>query len=364
MATPKWNKARKLWIIQGQKNGIKKTFYSSVPGLKGKREVLDKYDDWVEFGGSQNLTVRQCADLYLKDIEARLGRGYSFEEAEMYLRLYIVPALGNCKINKLSLRDWQAVINEARPQSDKIKALSHKTLTHLRAVISGLHKFAYMNYYCDEWRGSLYIPQGHIKNERQILQPEDIRRLFEPSTKWYYPSFLIMLLCGLRCSECYGIQEGDIDWNASVLYIRRAVVNDGTITPGKTKNAKRAIPLPSLARQILEETIERNRQAGFDTPWVFCNGAGGKPVPNTARHQWNDLKAERGLPGSPYCLRHTYISIVSSQTHLAEGTIKEIVGHSASMNTWHYKHQVEGEMSAAAEVINLTFERLKTESQT
>ena len=47
MATPKWNKQKKLWIIQGQKNGLKKSFYSSTPGPKGKRECLDKYDDWV-----------------------------------------------------------------------------------------------------------------------------------------------------------------------------------------------------------------------------------------------------------------------------------------------------------------------------
>ena len=65
MATPKWNKARGLWIIQGQKNGIKKTFYSSIAGLKGKREVLDKYDDWLEFGGISKITVEKCVELYL-----------------------------------------------------------------------------------------------------------------------------------------------------------------------------------------------------------------------------------------------------------------------------------------------------------
>ena len=59
MATPKWNKTRKLWIIQGQKNGIKKVFYSSTPGMKGKREALEKYDEWIEFGGASSLTVER-----------------------------------------------------------------------------------------------------------------------------------------------------------------------------------------------------------------------------------------------------------------------------------------------------------------
>ena len=358
MATAKWNKARRLWVVQAQKNGIKKTFYSSTPGLKGKREALDKYDAWIEYGSAESLTVERCVELYLKDIEARLGRRDTYREAECYSRLYILPALGRCKMNKLSLRDWQAVINEAKPQKDRGASLSHKTLTHLRAVIAGLHKFAYVNYYCDDWRGSLYIPQGHKKGERDILQPDDIKRLFEPCGAWYFPAFLVMLLCGLRPGEAYGIQEDDIQ--GGVLYIRRAVNNRGDVTEGKNKNARRTVPLPGMACGILEATIARNHEAGFNGPWVFCNGAGGKPIPNTARHQWNDLKAERGLPGSPYCLRHTFVSIVSSQTHLAEGTLKSIIGHSENMDTWGtYKHAVRGELEGAASVINLTFERLK-----
>ena len=74
MATAKWSKARGLWIIQAQKNGVKKVFYSSTPGAKGKREVTDKYDEWIAFGNGASLTVDQCVSLYLKDIEARLGR--------------------------------------------------------------------------------------------------------------------------------------------------------------------------------------------------------------------------------------------------------------------------------------------------
>ena len=358
MATPKWNKTKRLWVIQGQKNGIKKSFYSSVPGMKGKREVLDKYDDWVEFGGVSSITVAKCVELYLRDIEARQGRRDTYKHVEKYTRLYVLPALAKCKMNNLTLRDWQSVLNEARPQSGRIKALSYKTMTHLRAVLVGLHKFAYVNYYCDEWRGSLYIPQGHQKGERAILQPEDIAALFEPCDLWYVNAFRIMLLCGLRPGECLGLQEGDI--KGTVLYINRAVNDDGIITEGKNKNARRIVPLPPIAAELIRETIERNHEANFGTPWIFPNGCGAMSSQDTVRKQWNKLKAERGLPGTPYCLRHTFVSIVSSQTHLAEGTIRELVGHSQSMDTFGtYKHAVSGELETAADVINLTFERLK-----
>lgn len=360
MATPTWNKTRKLWIIQGQKNGLKKSFYSSIPGQKGKREVIAKYDDWVEFGGiDSRMTVEKCVALYLDDIENRLGRRDTFRTVSIYTRLYVLPTLGRCKMNNLSLRDWQSVINSAKPQKDPSAVLSYKTLTHLRAVIVGLHKFAYTNYYCDAWRGSLYIPKDHPKHEREILQPADISRLFEPSALWYHPAFMIMLLCGLRPGEALGLQENDIKGN--LLFIRRAVNDRGEITEGKNANARRVVPLPSLARDILADTIARNKKARFDSPWIFCNGSGAPASQDSVRKQWNKLKAARNLPGTPYSLRHTFVSIVSSQTHLAEGTVRELVGHSQSMDTFGtYKHEVKGELEQAADVINLTFERLKT----
>ena len=363
MATPKWNKNRQLWIIQGKKNGMRKNFYSSVSGLKGKREVQQKYDDWLDFGGiDPKITVARCVELYLQDIEARLGKKDTYKTAEQYCRLYVVPTLGKARMNNLTLRDWQAVLNEAKPYSGHIKTLSKKTLLNLRGVLASLHRFAYENYYCDAWRGNLYIPQGHSVKEREILQPEDIRKLFEPSELWYHPCFLIMLLCGLRPSEALGLQVGDV--GKGVLYIRRGITDDGRIsTELKTKNARRIVPLPSLAEDIIRQTIERNDKANYQTEWIFCGLNGEKANQNTMRKHWNRLKAERGIPGSPYSLRHTFVSVVGSQTNLAEGTIKDILGHSDSMPTFSvYKHQLSGELESAASIINLTFERLKAEN--
>ena len=313
MANPKWNKARGMWVLQAKHNGMRKTFYSSVKGASGKREVLSKYNDWLDFGGVTDISVSKCIELYLKDIESRLGRKTSYIRTESYSRLYIVPTLGKAKMNKLSLRDWQAVISNARPQKRGIKSLSYKTLCNLREVISGLHRFAYNNYFCDAWRGELYIPQGHKKGE-------------------------------------------------GVLYVRRGVNTRGEITQGKTKNARRVVPMPKLAEVIIRQTIERNDKARFNTKWIFCNGSGGMGSQSTMRKQWERLKIEKKLSGSLYSLRHTFVSIVSSQTHLAEGTIKDIVGHGEFDTFGTYKHQVSGEIEQAADVINLTFERLKAEN--
>lgn len=360
MANPKWNKTRNMWVLQAKHNGMRKTFYSPVKGVAGKREVLSKYNDWLDFGGVTDISVSKCIELYLKDIESRLGRKTSYIRTESYSRLYIVPTLGKAKMNKLSLREWQAVISNARPQKRGIKVLSYKTLCNLREVISGLHRFAYNNYFCDAWRGELYIPQGHKKGEKEILQPNEIKRLFEDSDIWYLSAIQVMLLCGLRPSECLGLQVSDI--GEGVLYVRRGVNTRGEVTHGKTKNARRVVPMPKLAEVIIRQTIERNDKARFNTKWIFCNGCGAMGSQSVMRKQWERLKEEKGLSGTLYSLRHTFVSIVSSQTHLAEGTIKDIVGHGEFDTFGTYKHQVSGEIEQAADVINLTFERLKAEN--
>lgn len=361
MATPKYDKKRKLWVIQGQKNGVRKVFYSSKAGNKGMKEVIEKYDSWLSLGDPDKITVEQCSALYLQDIESRLGRKDSYIKAERYLRLYVLPSLGKRKMNNITLREWQAILNEARPQKEDKETLSHKTMSHLLSIVNSLHRFAYNNYYCEEWRGSLYIPTGHPKGQKEILQPEQIKRLFDDDSEWFSPCFKVMLLCGLRLGEALGLKEGDIS-SDGVLRIKRSVNDNGEITEGKNKNARRTIPLPPLAESIIRETISRNHDHNFGTEWIFPNYIGAKADQDNVRKQWNKLKKKLDLSGTPYSLRHTWLSIVSSQTHLAEGTIKSLIGHSNSMPTFDvYKHEVKGELSQAAEVINLTFSRLVSE---
>ena len=110
-----------------------------------------------------------------------------------------------------------------------------------------------------------------------------------------------MLLCGCRPGEVWGLKTSDYD--GLTLTVRRSVNARGKITPGKNKNAHRVIPLHPLARQIIDETIKRNEY--LKTPWIFPGKSGGRCYPQTAAKEWRVFAASRGLPGSPYCLRHT-----------------------------------------------------------
>lgn len=347
--TPTWDGHR--WRIRVMVEGRTHSFSSSVPGAKGRKEVMRKYNDWLYNEASGEKTFGRVADEYLEDLEARNGKtSGSYIQSECYIRLYLRPALASRKMCKLTLRDYQSVINGACGASGK--PLSHKTLSNIRAILMGIIKFGYSDYQCELPRGELYIPKGHLRKEKEILQKKDIVRLFEHSELWYWRAFCFMTITGLRPSECLGIQIGDIEQDC--IRIRRAVNSRNYITDGKNKNARRTVPIGATARAILNEVIERNEKLNLRTEWVFCSPDGSVGNQCTMRNQWARLKAERNLPGTLYSFRHTFVSMMKDQ--LSESAIKEYIGHSESMDTYGtYSHEIDGQHKKTAEIIDLTF---------
>lgn len=350
MAIPKWDEKGKRWRLQVQKDGKRYSFSSSTAGTKGRKEVLQKYESWYYGEGSGQKSVRKVSEEYLNDVKARCGAdSEAYTQYERYIRLYILPRCGNRKICKMTLRDWQSVINEATGQN---KALSEKTLKNLRGVIMALIKFGYEDYQCELPRGNLYIPCGHWKKEKEVLEKDQIKRLLEPSELWYYSVFVFGLMTGMRPGEILGLKITDLDDDC--VYIRRSVNSRGFITEGKNENARRMIPIGSYTRSILLKTIKRNQDKNLRTEWIFCSRDGSKGNQSTMRNQWNQLKKERQLSGTVYSLRHTFISMMKNV--MPETMIKDIVGHSVSMQTFHtYGHIMKSDKASAAKIIDLTF---------
>lgn len=348
MTSPKWDGKR--WRIRVMKEGRSFSFSSSVPGAKGRKEVQQKYDQWFYGEASGSKTVGRVAQEFLEDVKARRGENSeAYSQYERYIRLYIAPRIASVKISKVTLRDWQSVINEA---SGRNKALSEKTLKNLRGIIKGIIKFGYEDYQCELLRGNLYIPKGHSKKEKEILQKDDARRLLEESDLWYHPLFCFLLLTGMRPGEALGLQVDDV--RGSIVTIKRSVNASGQITEGKNENARRVVPIGNMTRAILEKTIQRNDDYNLHTEWIFCSPDGSMGNQSTMRNHWEKLKKERNLPGTVYSLRHTFISMMKNV--LPEQSIKDIVGHSVSMTTFEtYGHFVDGDQQRAAEIIDLTF---------
>ena len=125
------------------------------------------------------------------------------------------------------------------------------------------------------------------------------------SGRCFGPMVVFAAATGLRPSELFALEQGDVDRAAGVVQVRRAYAN-GRVKHTKTRLSRRAVPLQAIALEALDQLRPRD-----DSPLLFPNTRGGhldfrnfnrrhwKPVQKSSR----DRAAARPLRPAPH-LRH------------------------------------------------------------
>lgn len=358
MATPIWNDKEQKWYLRITTDGKTKKFTSTKQGLAGKREVLRRARQYSAQGAesAKLATINDCWNKFMEMNLKRLGEhSGAYKQYSDLGRLFILPAIGHKKIERISKADFQNILDTAKPLDGKRETLSKKYLMNIRATIMKFVKFMVEYDLYDGFKGELYIPQGHPTIGKSILQPNQIRELFQcDSDNWYINYFRFLLCTGLRPGEAYGLKWSDI--NGDCIYINRAVNDRGFITAGKNANARRTIPVTTFISDILE--AQKRLTERLKSEWVFCNRIGAVSTPHTAAKHWVEFRSEHGFENiTLYGFRHTFVSIMKNT--VPEQTLKGLIGHSASMTTFEtYGHLVDGELKQAAEIMDLTIQRL------
>lgn len=349
--TAAWSEKYKRWQINVQRDGKRRSFYSSTPGRTGQREANAKADAWLDDGiegGNTHVSV-----LY-KDfiVSQKKSTGQShWRGVESRYKNYIGPAIGSKRIERVTEQHLQDIINDAYSKN----GLASKTLSNIRSDISAFFKFCRRRKVTVLLTEDLTIPAGSKRPNKSILQPTDLIKLFNSSTTMhrgklaqeeYINAFRFEVLTGLRPGELIGLRWEDI--HGSTIHLRRAVNMYHETTEGKNRNAVRTVELPAMALAVLDE----QRHITGSTGTVFdISGT------QTYRNHWNRYKAANGLSDvTPYELRHTFVSVAKV---LPEGQVKAIVGHSLNMDTFGiYGHELAGEAGEIAQEIDGAFAKI------
>ena len=346
-----WSDKYKRWSIKVQRDGQRKAFYSSTTGRRGKFEAERKADAWLADNCRQtpkDILFDELTDLYLAHI--RVGNGHAnLKKQTSVINAHLLPRWAGRKVSRLTNIDYQEAIDAC--VEGREKPLSARTCGHVRTTITGLWHYARRARIPMEEPLGLTIPSGASKGERTILQPEDIRKLFDPAMdKYFYvPAFRFVVITGMRRGEICGLKTSDLQGDQ--LTVRRAINSDDEITKGKNKNASRTMTLPQLALDAIALHQQHMKQKGIISPWLFCNTEGDRNNPNTFYRRWLYFRDRHGLAAaSLHELRHTMISICKEDMPLT--LLKLVAGHSEAMNTLgQYGHEVNGERERAAAMI-------------
>jgi len=172
-----WLEKKKIWKINIQKNGIRKSFYSSTPGDKGRKICAQNAASWLSgscpFAVSDHTTVETVFERYLKDKELETTNIYTIRNR---YNNHIKPIIGKIPVMLLTKQDLKRVIYTAYRKCD----LSQKSLKNIRGDLSG---------FCN------YLDLSDIRND---LRTNNIRI---PSTAKKGKSKPLMLFLLIFCFQ-------------------------------------------------------------------------------------------------------------------------------------------------------------------
>ena len=348
--TATWDDKQNRWQVKVQRDGIRKSFYSSIHGRDGQREANFKADQWLDSDVANTKTkVCDLYDDYINEKKLTTSKSNWFY-IESRANKWILPRIGTKKISKLTENQMQSVLNDAYSAG-----LSYKSIANIRADMTNFVKFCRKRKLTSLIPEDLYIPKSATKSTKKILQPNDLKTLFTHDTivtygktvpEPYINAFRFQVLTGLRPGELLALEWADI--TNDMVYINKSINIYGEQTSGKNDNAIRHFALNDMTKQILQDQFTYTG----DNVRVF-------PIISQKSYyrRWLNYCKANNIPHiSTYELRHTFISIVKN---LPAGQVKSLVGHSKNMDTFGvYGHELNGELKETANCINMLFENL------
>ncbi len=227
-----------------------------------------------------------------------------------HLKCYILPELGNVRLDQLGVENQQAFITHMPARATK-KTVSRKTVVNVLGTLSTILTTARnWGYNCEQINlDKLRLPARGMKYEAPSFTPDQLKRILAIAEEPWRTMFCILTLDGLRAGEVLGLKWCDIDFDRSLLHIRRTAWY-GKIQTAKSEASETILPIPSSLLTMLKNyrVTWKPNEAGF----LFVTRNGRPPSSNKVveYHLWTILDA-LGIPRCGlHAFRHAHTSLL------------------------------------------------------
>jgi integrase len=288
-------------------------------------------------------TLRDYAETWLssRDLKPRTRLLY-----RSLLDALILPDLGDARLERISpttVRNWYATLDPATP-TRRAHAYSLLRSIFTTAVADDL-----VSTNPCRIRGAGASKKVHRTRVASLAELEVIVSAM-PSR--YRAMVLLAAWCGLRFGELTELRRGDVDLEAGVLRVERAVTSrDGQVFVGdpKSEAGKRPVAVPPHLLPVLDEHLAAHVLPGRDA-LLFPAHHGGHLAPTTLHNPWSKARQAAGRPDLRFHdLRHTGATLAAA-TGATLADLMQRLGHSTPAAALRYQHAVadRGRAIAAA----------------
>lgn len=265
------------------------------------------------------------------------------------------------KLKDIKLSDFNMFIKKLSKDNPTTgKPMSKRSLVNIKKVARAIFKYALSNKISGvtDFFGDVEIPKSAPVKERRALTEQEQQWIIDTEHRAQLPA-MIMMFSGLRRGEVIPLQWSDIDFEKKTLSVNKSVefISNQPIIKegGKSKNAKRLVPLPQILidylndyrakSKILSNTIclNNNNDMYTKTSWkrMWENylsvlnekyGYSQESIENFKSKHKN-----RKLPMiienfSAHYLRHTFATMLYLE-NINVVTAKQILGHAKIQTT-------------------------------
>jgi integrase len=173
---------------------------------------------------------------------------------------------------------------------------------------------------------------GELHRERVVTQEEEARYLASANSLLTQIA-TVLVDTGLRPEECYRLVWDSITWvngrNGTLL-----------VTHGKTKAARRVLPMTPRVRYILETRWEASGMPSEGFVWTAPTMSGHVEPSSLKKQHSKALRLSKVRAFVLYSLRHTFLTRLG-QSGCDVWTLARIAGHSSIAISARYVHPSE-----------------------
>ena len=334
---------------------------------KSRQEVHDRLAEKIALDRrgirtpDKEWTVGSYLDYWLETVVAVKNRPRTADLYAGIVRVHIKPALGHIRLSKLSIQDFQRLLNDKLASGTSVRT-AHAIRSLLRAA---LNRAAREELVLKNVARLVEIPAWHRKPITPWTPEQSKAFLKAAGGHRWRVAYLMLLTYGMRRGEVLGLRWRDVDFSTDRLHIEQQLQRIGADLiqgPVKTEAGRRWLPLtPEVRDGLLTRHIEAyGEEASMGTgdtnphpdDLVFLSSTGTPVDPKNFVRTFHEIRDKAGLPR--ITVHHT--------RHTAATTLKDlgvpardaqlILGHSHITTTQQlYQHgDIKGQTKALARV--------------
>jgi integrase len=177
-----------------------------------------------------------------------------------------------------------------------------------------------------------YLPENN--EQTRVLTYDEQTKYLAAATPFLRDVATLMLETGMRPEEVYRIQPQNVNLVGGFLFN----------PSGKTKAARRRVPLTSTAKSVLGRRMEE-----LEAPFLFpCDRDPSRPVPKVNNAHDRAVKVSKVAKFRLYDLRHTWATR-AAESGIDLVTLAALLGHSKIQMVLRYAHPTQEHQARSIE---------------